>query len=116
MLSDMVMIAMFSSLPPTIAAIAALIVSVKNHRKIQEVLIAADGLTLRLVASTRADALQEGHAIGVGEGKISGHVEGQASGFNMGLLAGASHGRAEGITQERRNRTQRNSRKDDPKE
>lgn len=58
-----------ATLPATLGAIGALILSVKNGRKIEEVHKATNGMSERLNAVTRESALQEGHTAGVADEK-----------------------------------------------
>lgn len=59
------LIALVAALPPTLLALASLIATIKNIRKIEEVRHATNSLTDRLVESTRL----ESHAAGVKEEK-----------------------------------------------
>lgn len=65
MISEPVLIAVVSSMPPTLAAVAALVVGLKNARKVEQVHRATNSLTDRLVALTRLEA----HAAGVKQGR-----------------------------------------------
>lgn len=58
-----------AALPATLGAIGALILSIRNGRKIEEVHKATNGMSERLTAVTRSDALQEGHSAGVADEK-----------------------------------------------
>lgn len=66
MLSDPVLVALITAVPATVAAF----VSLYNAVKIKEIKTATDGMKDALVASTRADALQEGHTKGVKDQKV----------------------------------------------
>ena len=66
-----VIAAFIATLPATIAAIGALIVSLRNGIKVEEVHKATNSMKDALVAVTRSDALQEGHAAGVAEVKAA---------------------------------------------
>jgi len=58
-----VWIAAIAALPPTVLALASLIVGIRNSRKVEEVHRATNSLTDRLVASTKLEA----HAAGIKE-------------------------------------------------
>ena len=71
-MSEPILIAFISSLPPTLAACAALVISTKNGRHVNELTIrieevhkATNSLADRLIEATRAAA----HAAGVVEGR-----------------------------------------------
>lgn len=71
-ISDTVLIALITGIPPTIASIAALIVSVKtlavsarNSRKLDDVHTATNGMKDALVEATRSEATAVGKAEGV---------------------------------------------------
>jgi len=71
-ISDTVIVALIATVPPTITAAGALIVSLSTQAKVVDVQKtvevvhkATNSLTDRLVAVTRSDALQEGHTEGV---------------------------------------------------
>jgi hypothetical protein len=64
-ISDMVWVALISAIPPTIASIAALVVSVKNSRKLDEVHHATNGMKDALVEATRVEATAVGKAEGI---------------------------------------------------
>lgn len=74
-----ILIAVIATIPPTAASVAAIVISLHTSEKVQEVKAvvaetaekveivhkATNSLTDKLVASTRSDALQEGHTKGV---------------------------------------------------
>ncbi len=62
-MSDPVIVSLIASIPPTLAAVAALIVSMRNGRKVEEVHKATNSMKDALVAA----ALIQGHAEGVKE-------------------------------------------------
>src|ERR1035437_9938456 len=77
------------SLPPTITASVSLVVALRTSDKVEvvvgkveEVKKATDGLTSKLVATTKSDALQKGHAQGVAAQKS---VEKKAKADNAAL-------------------------------
>lgn len=63
-MSEPVLIAFMASVPPTLLALATLVVSIKSSRKVEAVHKATNSLTDRLVASTALEA----HAAGVKQG------------------------------------------------
>lgn len=67
-----VLIALIASLPPTVAAIVAVVKVQVVAEKVEVVHKATNSLTDRLVNATRADALQEGHTQGVADEKAKG--------------------------------------------
>ena len=69
MFSDSVLVALIGSVPPTVVALVGLVVSVLNNRKIEVVHKATNSMSDKLVAATRASALQEGHTQGVADEK-----------------------------------------------
>lgn len=68
-LSDTVLVALIAATPPTILSAGSLITSLKTQDKVEVIHKATNSLTDRLVAVTRSDALQEGHADGVKDQK-----------------------------------------------
>jgi hypothetical protein len=64
-MTDGFAIALFASIPPTLTALAGLIVSLRNAKRIEEVHVATDGMKDALVAG----AGREGHAKGVKDEK-----------------------------------------------
>lgn len=67
--NDLVIVALITATPPTIASVAALVVSIRTSEKVEVVSErveivhkATNSLTDRLVSVTRSDALQEGAA------------------------------------------------------
>lgn len=64
-----VLIAAIASLPPTVASIAAVLISLNTQAKVEVVHKATNSLTERLVSVTKSDALQEGHTKGVADEK-----------------------------------------------
>lgn len=67
--SEQVLLALVAAVPPTLTAAAALVVSLRTNRAVEQVHQATNSMKDQLVAVTRSDALQEGHAAGVAEGK-----------------------------------------------
>lgn len=63
MLSDPVLLALITAIPSTIAAVAAVIVGLRNGRKADQVITATDGLKDELVRVNRSDAGQAATAI-----------------------------------------------------
>lgn len=68
-ISDAVVIAVITGLPPTIAAVASLVVSIRNGKKVDEIHKTTNSMSDKLLAVTRSDALQEGHTAGVADEK-----------------------------------------------
>lgn len=68
-ISDAVIIALIACIPPTLTAAGALIVSINTQSKVEEVHKATNSMKDALVASTRSEALIEGHAEGVKDEK-----------------------------------------------
>lgn len=66
-MTDAVAIAMIAAIPPTMAALAALIMGIVNRGKIHEVYKATNSMKDELVEATRVEALQTGHAAGMKE-------------------------------------------------
>jgi hypothetical protein len=66
-MTDQVLLAIITSVPPTIAAIAGLIIGIINSGKIREIHVATNSMKDALVAATRSEALIEGHAAGVAQ-------------------------------------------------
>lgn len=66
---NMVLVAVISATPPTVVALANLVASLRNGRKVDQIKAATDGMKDELVKVTRSDALQEGHTAGVKEQK-----------------------------------------------
>lgn len=64
-MTDTVQIALISAAPPTIVAMAALIVSIKSKEAIREVHLSLNSRLDQLITATR----QEAHAAGVNEEK-----------------------------------------------
>lgn len=64
-----VLIALIAAIPPTVASVAAVIISLNTNAKVEVVHKATNSLTEKLVSVTRTDALQEGHADGVKDEK-----------------------------------------------
>lgn len=64
-----VLIAVIATVPPTLTATGALIVSLKTQDKVEEVRHSTNSMKDALVAVTRSDALQEGHTAGVQDEK-----------------------------------------------
>ena len=64
-MSDPVLLAIIASVPPTLASIAALVVSLRNGRKVEEVHKATNSMKDALVAAAKL----EGHAQGVADEK-----------------------------------------------
>lgn len=64
-MTDPVLIALIAAVPPTLASVAALIVSIVTMRKTEKVHIATNSMKDALVAA----ALKEGHAAGVKDEK-----------------------------------------------
>lgn len=62
-MTEPLLIALVAAIPPTLAALAALVVGLRNSRKVEEVRHATNSLADRLVESTRIAA----HAAGVKE-------------------------------------------------
>lgn len=62
-MSDLVIVALITAVPPTIASVAALIVSIMNGRKVEAVHKATNSMKDALVAAAKL----EGHAAGVAE-------------------------------------------------
>jgi len=69
-MSEQVVVAFLASLPPTLLALATLVIGIRNTRKVEEVHKATNSLTDRLVASTKLEA----HALGVREEKARGEA------------------------------------------
>lgn len=68
-ISDAVLIALIAGVPPTLTAAGALVVSMHTQEKVEEVHKATNSMKDALVASTRSEALMEGHAEGVKDEK-----------------------------------------------
>lgn len=64
-MSDAVAIALIAAFPPTLVALAALIVGVRNSRKVDSVHLLINSRMTELLASTGAAARAEGHTEGV---------------------------------------------------
>jgi hypothetical protein len=63
-----IIVAAITALPATLLALATLIQSFRNAKKIDAVQVSTDGMKEELVKVTRSDALQEGHEAGVKAG------------------------------------------------
>jgi hypothetical protein len=68
-MSDPVIIALIVAVGPTLIGLFNVYMTHRNSGDIKQVKEATDGMKDALVAVTRSDALQEGHAIGVQEQK-----------------------------------------------
>jgi type III secretory pathway component EscS len=66
-MTDQVLLAIITAIPPTVAAVAGLIIGIVNRGKIKEIHIATNSMKDALVAATRSEALMEGHAAGVAQ-------------------------------------------------
>lgn len=73
-----VLVAGIAALAPTLLALATLVQSLRNGRKVdetakrlEEVHLATNGMKAELVKVTRSDALQEGHSAGVKDEKAA---------------------------------------------
>jgi len=60
-----------ATLPATIAAVAALIVSIRNGSKVEEVRHATNSMKDQLVAAALREGTSAGHAAGVVEGRAN---------------------------------------------
>jgi len=74
-MNDIVQVALISGITTAVPLLATqavnLVVSLRNNRKIDQIKQQTDGLTKALVQTTRSDALQEGHAQGVKDEKVT---------------------------------------------
>jgi hypothetical protein len=68
-MSDPVQIALIAGVPPTLVAAAALVASVLNHKKIQELHVIVNSRLTELLNETRIAS----HAEGKAEGKAESH-------------------------------------------
>jgi hypothetical protein len=64
-MSETVIIACIVALPPTVAALAALVVSLKGNRKVDNLVVQVDGRLTQLLASVKTENQATGHAAGV---------------------------------------------------
>ena len=64
-MSDPIILALIAGIPPTLASLSALIISLRNGKKVDEVHKATNSMKDALVKA----ALIEGHAAGVAEEK-----------------------------------------------
>lgn len=69
MISDIVLVALIGGTAPTLVALAGLVVSLRNNKKIEAVHLATNSMKDALVTTTRSDALQEGRTAGVAQEK-----------------------------------------------
>ncbi len=60
MMSEAVAVALIVAIPPTLAAVAALIVSTKNRAETKEVHLSLNSRLDQLIKVTRSDAIHEG--------------------------------------------------------
>ncbi len=61
-MSEAVLLAMIYATPPTLFALAGLIVSIRNNRAIGEVKRQTNGLVEAAKASSKAEGVTQGHA------------------------------------------------------
>lgn len=64
-MTDLVKIAVIAATPPTIVSIGALLASLSNHAKIQELHVIVNSRLTELLASNKQAATAEGRAEGV---------------------------------------------------
>lgn len=64
-MSDVVVVALIVAIPPTVAAVAALIVSLRGNRKVDNLIIQVDGRLTQLLESVSSENQATGHAAGV---------------------------------------------------
>lgn len=64
-ISDAVLVAILASIPPTLTALAGVILSIRNGRKADHIVMLTNGMSDRLVAVNRSDARQQGVTAGV---------------------------------------------------
>ena len=64
-LTDTVLVGLIAAVPATVAALAALVVSLKGNRKVAAISVQIDGRLDELLATTRAAGNASGRAAGI---------------------------------------------------
>lgn len=70
-MSDAVLVAIIAAVPPTVVSLVAVVVALIGNRKIEVVHKATNSMKDQLVAVTKSDSFQKGHAAGVADEKAA---------------------------------------------